>query len=1430
MKLLDINENKYQYKILAMKNLILTILLALSTSIFAQSLIDQYEPHPNQTFNPYLYYTSNMYNGEFMLKFYNQTLNINNKNVAISYKIEVVSFPFIPSGFFTTGDAGTTTRDLVLPFQSTYGVINCGESGAHGFGWNGVLYKETNNIPFKNSSGEAFDITLASNSYLSQTGYNCNTASMYIPHAVLKIIINFHDGGNINEPILYSIPYIIDNTRGRLREYPFINTNSSGASIQSYDFLILPKIEFHETSNTFHTYNTVSNNSWTPNGTINYFPPLNIESIKSKIELYPKPQDYATSFFHIDNTSIYSYIYPAPYCVPNLEIRNARGTAYVGYDNNGVMLQGIQHSYTIDKPIDLTIINPEEKIIYNPSETNINLNGTLTFPSGYTFKTINGLYPTLSIVNATDPGNLYRDRRKVNVSNSSFPNTSNQHTSIYHVKSGSTLIIEPCVSIIDATIKVEQGGVVKYDANRVYLTNSSIIQSDPNTPGIIISNYNYNNQYFPDCKQDCYNTNNYNLYQNQYNSTIQITSNTTWTTTNISNYFNTTTGIVKVPGKITVKAGNTLTIEQGLSFQFSEVGKIIVEKGAKLIVNGVQNNEVVFTSACNNMWEGFEVWGDKDITQYANPHSATQQGYIELHYAEIRNAITGVLTGKRDNLTTITDDTKTGGLIKAFHTLFENNGTSVEFRPYIYKIGSIILPNYSNFVDCDFKTTAKLKDQNLFKDIAGTQVKLNGVRFFANNFTDCNFYTDKTLFEPHQRGKGIYAINSSLRLFDYYHPNSFTGFSEAVLVETPLDILDFLSLGFSDKTKVFIQKCSFTDNIHAIVLDQVSYCRIYRNTIDVPNSEKKGYANATTENRGYDNPVGIYLRWCSINDVQENTITGNLPGSTLPNSYGIIVNSTTGYSNSKKKKLAQKQKNAQVYDGYGRLYNNTITKLNYAIQGELNNGSNTGGNPNPSSFLPGNGAGQQFKCNPMSQNLNVDVFLIGFYDLYASPTPITYHGEFRDQGICGSANINDDPAGNTFSSGVNYNLAIDLVNNTSYNYFYKGGIYSPTNNFAVNNPPYVSTCATNAVCPSLLSIPCDDWPCILRNIQTMQSAIVGLMPTLAKIDGGNKNELLNIINRGSDIDIYNSLNDASPYLSDEVLLALIYKSNPIVEVYFEEIIIDNCGLSDTVSLALKEYELSSSAREHINKNINRLSPRSILYKEMDKAEFDLNIARMEMMFYAMDHPEQELNDDVLTQLQNDSSLGGLYRQYNWCMQSGMSDEVEAIFTTITQQEGEQQSNRYLIENIKRNIASQGNLSSSDYNTLIGIRDANPYYLPAQSIIKYYGGINFERVPFATSGSNARKARPEMENKNIIEHSKLKIVPNPASKQTRIIFDKTQSGLLIIYSTDGKIVKKVNVFTKESINIDVSRLNKGIYILKFTGEFTGSLKYAKLIVQ
>ena len=75
-----------------------------------------------------------------------------------------------------------------------------------------------------------------------------------------------------------------------------------------------------------------------------------------------------------------------------------------------------------------------------------------------------------------------------------------------------------------------------------------------------------------------------------------------------------------------------------------------------------------------------------------------------------------------------------------------------------------------------------------------------------------------------------------------------------------------------------------------------------------------------------------------------------------------------------------------------------------------------------------------------------------------------------------------------------------------------------------------------------------------------------------------------------------------------------------------------------------------------------------------------------------------------------------------------------------------------------------------------------------------------------------------------------IFPNPASSRTSIEFGKTVSGLMIIYSIDGKVLNKINILYTQSIDMDLSILNKGIYILKFIDENDNSVTYGKLIVQ
>ncbi|HQC60332.1 MAG TPA: hypothetical protein PK701_06335, partial [Bacteroidales bacterium] len=88
---------------------------------------------------------------------------------------------------------------------------------------------------------------------------------------------------------------------------------------------------------------------------------------------------------------------------------------------------------------------------------------------------------------------------------------------------------------------------------------------------------------------------------------LEITENETWD-------FN-----IKLYTDIIIKQGVTLTIT--CKVLMPDQAKIIIEPGAKLILDGG-----TLTNACGTMWQGIEVWGNRDLSQY--PQS--NQGVVEL--------------------------------------------------------------------------------------------------------------------------------------------------------------------------------------------------------------------------------------------------------------------------------------------------------------------------------------------------------------------------------------------------------------------------------------------------------------------------------------------------------------------------------------------------------------------------------------------------------------------------------------------------------------------------------------------------------------------------------------------------------------------------------------------------------------------------------
>jgi|GEM_PF-3416957 hypothetical protein len=332
------------------------------------------------------------------------------------------------------------------------------------------------------------------------------------------------------------------------------------------------------------------------------------------------------------------------------------------------------------------------------------------------------------------------------------------------------------------------------------------------------------------------------------------------------------------------------------------------------------------------------------------------------------------------------------------------------------------------------------------------------------------------------------------------------------------------------------------------------------------------------------------------------------------------------------------------------------------------------------------------------------------------------------------------------------------------------------------------------------------------------------------IDGDNTEALLNMINLANDNEIHDALINVSPYLSDEILLALIQKDPKMDESIFVDILLANCGLSDTVITALIDYELTSANRELVNASINNLSERSKLYMELNNALFEHNLARMDVINYGLDNVSESNNLEVLDELELDNSLSGKYRQLDWMMQCGIyDDDKEALLRNIANLEGDAKSYRYQMAEVNLALLDENKLTYSQYSELDLLIDSMPYStIPSQSLLKYYSGKSFERAPFVSEEAPMRKAKPNVnvENKTI----KLSIIPNPANNQTTIDFGKEVSGIVTIYAVDGQIINQINIFSSDNQIISLNSMSKGVYIVSFVDGFNGSSFFGKLIIQ
>jgi hypothetical protein len=1351
----------YWQKLILFFSLISTIFTA--NSLLSQNVYDTYNPYGSSWPSAsYSYGNTNFnYEGEYQL-FYNG-LNwsqfVANSGYTISYKIEPVSFPFVAD--CSTGDCGnanSTTRRLLLP--SPYNPSS----------WTFQQYFDlggTDNELMSNPS------RLSSSEF---TRIGAPDVRDMLPHTILKHTYYLWSGSSAGSCVLDSFTFVLDHTRGRMSEYPFRADNNESAEsehdVAIHPWIIYPAVPFLATpAQTTNQFNTI-NYFFYPEA--HYFPGIcaqNWNMIPNPASLVDQSAD-ATEYGH-----------PSPFSLRGVMLGNAGEEPFAGYDANALPLPGIPHEYYINYNLDLKLINPSERIIYNPSSVSIStpISTPLVFPSGYTFQTVGATYPTAQEVASEDPNNMYGDQRKVYVHGSALHLTDNPDTyiderqSIYRVMPNAKLVIEPCVTIWDAKIVVEAGATLQYDPTQLY----GNVQFEIDPSATVISN---STNQTTACLFNCYLTEHYNAGQ------ILINSNTTWSNSNISTLF---PGIspwsaaeantIRIANGITIMNGATLTIDNNVNLEFGPLAKVIVEPGARLLVNGTANSPCRIGPACQKEWRGIEVWGDR--TQGQGNLNNTAQGAVILNHCTIEHALEGLTVGDPSSWG------REGGIVKATNCRFLNNVRDVQYLPYRnFSPSNSNLNNLGSFSNCEFKTTEYFFDPSLSLDYGYSptsgiaHVTMCDVRNVM--FKNCVFANDiPQNYKPHLRGVGIYGIDPGVNLVATA-PCEFKGLSDGIWIQ---------SSGFSTSS-VSITGADFTNNIHGAVMEGTFYTQIMHCTFDVPESPQFGYSPSSLE-KGYDKPVGVFMIGATDFLITENNFNvGDNSTLIMPQgdcsdcSYNIVVSESA----------VDNPLTPESY-GSGRIYKNTINHVSMGIQAQGNNGYAT------------SPEGLDVMCNTFDGVVNYDIALVG--DLQRTSS-------VRDLGSCLQVNVQ---AGNNFLS-CNNTFSYDnlYINPYSMNYWYS------------ENPSTIPTTS----CANVWLLPCP--PISSNGCPSIASSQISLAQIADRyeaaniayvtenreldslLDGGGTENVLKAIEDDSGDVLFAHLSGLSPWLSDTVMKKLLnptYRAK-LNEEQLVEILLTNGGLSTTVferiastSPVLSEYHL-----QLLHQNQSQVGERKQKEQLISAIEFTATAEANLMTSYAM------LNDSIEEALNLiDFGFNLTVNQSIFVLQMSAGQLIQARTTLDSIKIGLQNTETVwtrmaeLSLSLREQDRSWARIDSLELAVLDSILSVSETSVNARVVVDHYRNIKRWNSPLPLEASR-KSDTVELEELGHINDSSevITIFPNPTTGLVNVMVSESDSFspfVVQIFSPLGLVIETTPSTGSNIIELDLGNFATGMFYIR-----------------
>lgn len=830
---------------------------------------------------------------------------------------------------------------------------------------------------------------------------------------------------------------------------------------------------------------------------------------------------------------------------------------------------------------------------------------------------------------------------------------------------------------------------------------------------------------------------------------------------------------------IVVKPGATLTIRCMVGM--ANNGRIIVERGARLIVDGGEIN------AWGTSWEGIQVWGTSNQSQHINPNGlSTYQGVVKvINQGLLRDAKHAILTAKCDENFNIDWNGYFGGIVQCDNAKFINNKVSVTLWDYhnFIPINGNKIANISYINRSLFEINSDLKDPNdkYMESFIGLWA-VEGVKLYGNIYQN----VASPLPSIENRGMGIITYDGSFFL-DRYKVCSMYGTNGCAAYSTNIQS-KFLNLNYGIHSTEVSPFASTTANDNdfvncnrAVFISGTHNSKITNNRIDI--------AQGGTTNNTY--PYGIYSEVSTGYDISNNNLTTTASNNFNNSATGIFFYQTGGLTN--------------------MLYRNTINQLNVATTIVGDNRGNFAGE------------GLQLRCNQYGQTSQnwMDIWLhddgqpwgnVGMIDAIQGNSTNGANNRF-------SHNNASSPPRDFYDEGnptVIYYFNPETSQKTQP--FYYSPQLLPYPNFAPHN--FATQCPA-----SLNSTGGTTVGHVLALIAKNTASITTLK---SQIDGNNTSGLLAAINSTMSAgNLKNLLEQSSPYLSDQVLIAYFSKTT-IPNGHIKDIHDKNKPVSQSVWQVLLNRNLPNGILKNLIEQQNTKTPSARILLETQIATLNQEKA------FAVDNQVKSMlndtvngynQDNIVTLLIADNRIRSKTRLLSYYVANEKLAEATNLLYDIKAANNGKLDNFSRLQELILNLK----LTSDKIYTIktdaqiknaieLIANDKNDYaYAHAQALLsKVFGYKYYEYVKLPSTGNGLRlKQNKETENFDPITNNML-IYPNPSNSNTNVSYllpEQFSSAEVIVYDLMGKqLIKESLNKDKTSTILNTQNLTAGIYFV------------------